>query len=139
VEEPTPILVPTALAQFSDGFYLAVGGAASEEFSSTGLLQSIVTPETIVASNPSSPASEAIFASPTATLSRPRLWATASRRLPANCFVSAKLQFLILLSLPRSSPSADKSRISQRQSLSNRTGKSWSEAAMVWHDSIPTA
>ena len=64
MEEPTPILVPTALAQFSDGSYLAVGGAASEEFSSTGLLQSIVTPETIVASNPSSPASEAIVFQP---------------------------------------------------------------------------
>jgi hypothetical protein len=38
VEEPTPILAPTALAQLSDGFYLAVGGAASEECSSTGVL-----------------------------------------------------------------------------------------------------
>ena len=64
MEEPTPIWVPTALAQFSDGSYLAVGGAASEEFGSTGLLQSIVTPETIVASNPSSPASEAIVFQP---------------------------------------------------------------------------
>jgi uncharacterized delta-60 repeat protein len=64
VEEPTLILAPTALAQLSDGSYLAVGGASSEEFSSTGVLQSIVTPETIVASNPSSPASEAIVSQP---------------------------------------------------------------------------
>ncbi|MFZ0227250.1 MAG: hypothetical protein WAL41_09960, partial [Mycobacterium sp.] len=63
VEEPTP-LVPTALAQLSDGSYLAVSGAGSEEFSSTGVLQSIVTPETVVASNPSSPSSEAIVFQP---------------------------------------------------------------------------
>jgi hypothetical protein len=64
VEEPTPILAPTALAKLSDGSYLAVGGAASEEFSSTGVLQSTVTPETIVAANPSSPSSEAIVFQP---------------------------------------------------------------------------
>jgi hypothetical protein len=63
VEEPTPI-VPTALAQLSDGSYLAVGGASSEEFSSTGVLQSTVTAETVVASNPSSPSSEAIVFQP---------------------------------------------------------------------------
>ena len=64
MEEPTPVLVPTALAQLSDGSYLAVGGASSEEFSSTGVLQTIVTPGTIVASNPSSPSSEAIVFQP---------------------------------------------------------------------------
>ena len=64
VEEPTPILAPTALAQLSDGSYLAVSGAASEEFSSTGVLQSTVTAETVVASNPSSPSSEAIVFQP---------------------------------------------------------------------------
>ena len=53
MEEPTPV-VPTALAQLSDGSYLAVSGAGSEEFSSTGVLQSTVTPETLVACNPSS-------------------------------------------------------------------------------------
>jgi uncharacterized delta-60 repeat protein len=63
VEEPTPI-VPTALAQLSDGSYLAAAGAASEEFSSTGVLQSNVTPETVGASNPSSPSSEAIVFQP---------------------------------------------------------------------------
>jgi uncharacterized delta-60 repeat protein len=64
VEEPTPIVTPTALAQLSDGSYLAVGGASSEEFSSTGVLQSTVTAETVVASNPSSPSSEAIVFQP---------------------------------------------------------------------------
>jgi len=64
VEEPTPVLAPTALAQLSDGSYLAVSGAASEEFSSTGVLQSIVTAETVVASNPSSPSSEAVVFQP---------------------------------------------------------------------------
>jgi uncharacterized delta-60 repeat protein len=64
VEEPTPVLAPTALAQLAGGSYLAVSGATSEEFSSTGVLQSIVTPETIVASNPSSPSSEAIVFQP---------------------------------------------------------------------------
>jgi uncharacterized delta-60 repeat protein len=59
VEQPTPI-VPTALAQLSDGSYLVVSGAGSEEFSSTGVLQSTVTAETLVAFNPSSPSSEAI-------------------------------------------------------------------------------
>ena len=63
VEEPTPI-VPTALAQLSDGSYLGVSGAGSEEFSSTGVLQSTVTPETVVASNPSSPSSQAIVFQP---------------------------------------------------------------------------
>jgi uncharacterized delta-60 repeat protein len=60
VEEPTPVQGPTALAQLSDGSYLAVSGASSEEFSSTGVLQSTVTAETVVAFNPSSPSSEAI-------------------------------------------------------------------------------
>ncbi len=64
VEEPTPIVAPTALAQLSDGSYLAVAGASSEEFSSTGVLQSTVTPETLVAFNPSSPSSEAIVFQP---------------------------------------------------------------------------
>jgi uncharacterized delta-60 repeat protein len=63
VEEPTPV-VPTALAQLSDGSYLGVSGAGSEEFSSTGVLQSTVTPETLVASNPSSPSSQAIVFQP---------------------------------------------------------------------------
>jgi uncharacterized delta-60 repeat protein len=63
VEEPTPI-VPTALAQLSDGSYLGVSGAGSEEFSSTGVLQSTVTPETVMASNQSSPSSEAIVFQP---------------------------------------------------------------------------
>lgn len=64
VEEPTPVSVPTALAQLSDGSYLAVSGGASEQFSSTGVLQSTVTPEAVVASNPLSPASEAIVFQP---------------------------------------------------------------------------
>ena len=64
VEEATPVLSPTALAQLSDGSYLAVGGASSEQFSSTGVLQSTVTPETLVAFNPSSPSSEAIVFQP---------------------------------------------------------------------------
>ena len=64
VEEPTPVSVPTALAQLSDGSYLAVSGGASEEFSSTGVLQSTVTAGTVVASNPSSPSSEAIVFQP---------------------------------------------------------------------------
>jgi uncharacterized delta-60 repeat protein len=63
VEEPTP-LVPTALAQLSDGSYLAVSGAGSEQFSSTGALQSTVTPETLAAFNPASPSSEAIVFQP---------------------------------------------------------------------------
>jgi uncharacterized delta-60 repeat protein len=63
LEEPTPI-VPTALAQLSDGSYLAVSGAGSEEFSSTGVLQSTVTAETVAAFNPSSPSSEAIVFQP---------------------------------------------------------------------------
>jgi hypothetical protein len=52
------------LAQLSDGSYLGVSGAGSEEFSSTGVLQSTVTAEIVVASNPSSPSSEAIVFQP---------------------------------------------------------------------------
>lgn len=40
---------PTALAELSSGSYLAVGGTSSVEFSSTGVLQSTVTPEKLVA------------------------------------------------------------------------------------------
>jgi len=44
------IASPTALAQLSNGSYLGVGGAGSVvEFSSTGVLQSTVTPGTVVA------------------------------------------------------------------------------------------
>ena len=64
VEEPTPVAVPTALALLSDGSYLAVSGTSSEQFSSTGVLQSTVTAETVVTSNPSSPSSEAIVFQP---------------------------------------------------------------------------
>ncbi|HEY6765183.1 MAG TPA: delta-60 repeat domain-containing protein [Candidatus Sulfotelmatobacter sp.] len=64
VEEPTPVLAPSAMAQLSDGSYLVAAGASSAQFSSTGVLQSTVTPEPIVASNPSSPFSEAIVFQP---------------------------------------------------------------------------
>jgi uncharacterized delta-60 repeat protein len=64
VEEPTPVAVPTALALLSDGSYLAVSGTSSEQFSSTGVLQSIVPAETVGASNPSLPSSEAIVFQP---------------------------------------------------------------------------
>jgi uncharacterized delta-60 repeat protein len=40
---------PTALAELSSGSYLAVGGTSSVEFSSTGVLQSAVTPEKLAA------------------------------------------------------------------------------------------
>ena len=40
---------PTALAELSSGSYLAVGGTSSVEFSSTGVLQSTVTPGKLVA------------------------------------------------------------------------------------------
>ena len=44
---------PTALAELSSGSYLAVGGSSSVEFSSTGVLQSMVTPGTLVAATQS--------------------------------------------------------------------------------------
>jgi len=55
VEAPTAAAEPDALAQLSDGSYLVVGGTSSVEFSSTGVLQSTVTPGTLVATSPSSP------------------------------------------------------------------------------------
>jgi uncharacterized delta-60 repeat protein len=44
---------PAALAQLSNGSYLAVSGGNSVEFSSTGVLQSTVTPGQLVAATPS--------------------------------------------------------------------------------------
>jgi uncharacterized delta-60 repeat protein len=44
---------PAALAQLSNGSYLAVSGGNSVEFSSTGVLQSTVTPGTLVAATQS--------------------------------------------------------------------------------------
>lgn len=50
VEVQAGVASPAALAQLSDGSYLALGGAgAVVEFSSTGVLQSAVTPGTVVA------------------------------------------------------------------------------------------
>jgi hypothetical protein len=49
VEVEDGIASPAALAQFSNGSYLAVSGGTSVEFSSTGVLQSTVTPGTLVA------------------------------------------------------------------------------------------
>jgi len=62
VQEPTAVGEPLALAQLSNGDYLAVSGnqlmpetGVVVEFSSTGVLQSTVTPATVVASSPSTP------------------------------------------------------------------------------------
>jgi uncharacterized delta-60 repeat protein len=49
VEAVAGVGSPTALAELSGGSYLAVGGTSSAEFSSTGVLQSTVTPEKLVA------------------------------------------------------------------------------------------
>ncbi len=60
VQEPTAVGAPLALALLSNGDYLAVTAdqlnpetGVAEEFSSTGVLQSTVTPATVVASSPS--------------------------------------------------------------------------------------
>ena len=60
VQEPTAVGALLALALLSNGDYLAVTGnqltpetGVAEEFSSTGVLQSTVTPATVVASSPS--------------------------------------------------------------------------------------
>ena len=60
VQEPTAVGAPLALALLSNGDYLAVTAnqlmpetGVVEEFSSTGVLQSTVTPATVVASSPS--------------------------------------------------------------------------------------
>jgi uncharacterized delta-60 repeat protein len=53
VEAPTAAASPTVLAELSDGSYLAVGGTSSVEFSSTGVLQSTVTPGSLVAASQS--------------------------------------------------------------------------------------
>ena len=62
VQEPTAVGEPLALAQLSNGDYLAVTGnqlspeeGVVVEFSSTGVLQSTVTPATVVAASPSTP------------------------------------------------------------------------------------
>ena len=62
VQEPTTVGEPLALAQLSNGDYLAVSGNPLSpeaglvvEFSSTGVLQSTVTPAPVVASSPSTP------------------------------------------------------------------------------------
>jgi uncharacterized delta-60 repeat protein len=62
VQEPTAVGEPLALAQLSNGDYLAVSGnplspeaGVVVEFSSTGVLQSTVTPAPVVASSPSTP------------------------------------------------------------------------------------
>jgi uncharacterized delta-60 repeat protein len=49
VEVAAGVGSPTALAELSSGSYLAVGGSSSVEFSSTGVLQSTVTPGKLVA------------------------------------------------------------------------------------------
>ena len=49
VEVQDGIASPAALAQLFNGSYLAVSGGTSVEFSSTGVLQSTVTPGTLVA------------------------------------------------------------------------------------------
>ncbi|MGA8874913.1 MAG: hypothetical protein WCC25_06820 [Candidatus Korobacteraceae bacterium] len=53
VEETTEAASPAALAELANGSYLVVGGSApsSVEFSSTGVLQSTVTPGTLAAVN----------------------------------------------------------------------------------------
>ena len=53
VEETTAAASPAALAELTNGSYLVVGGGApsSVEFSSTGVLQSTVTPGTLAAVN----------------------------------------------------------------------------------------
>jgi uncharacterized delta-60 repeat protein len=53
VEVKDGIASPSALAQLSTGSYLAVSGGTSVEFSSTGVLQSTVTPATLVAATQS--------------------------------------------------------------------------------------
>ena len=62
VQEVTGVGEPLALAQLSNGDYLAVTGnplsteaGVVVEFSSTGVLQSTVTPATVVAASPSTP------------------------------------------------------------------------------------
>jgi uncharacterized delta-60 repeat protein len=62
VQEPTSVGAPLAMAQLSNGDYLAVTGnqltpeiGVVVEFSSTGVLQSTVTPATVVAASPSTP------------------------------------------------------------------------------------
>jgi uncharacterized delta-60 repeat protein len=62
VQEVTAVGEPLALAQLSNGDYLAVSGnqlspeeGVVVEFNSTGVLQSTVTPATVVASSPSTP------------------------------------------------------------------------------------
>jgi len=62
VQEVTAVGEPLALAQLSNGDYLAVSGnqlspeaGVVVEFSSTGVLQSTVTPATVVAASPSTP------------------------------------------------------------------------------------
>jgi uncharacterized delta-60 repeat protein len=49
VEATTGVGSPAALAELSSGSYLAVSGGSSVEFSPTGVLQSTVTPEKLVA------------------------------------------------------------------------------------------
>lgn len=49
VEAVAAVASPAALAQLSNGSYLAVGGPGSVEFSSTGVLQSTVTPGKLIA------------------------------------------------------------------------------------------
>jgi uncharacterized delta-60 repeat protein len=49
VEAVTALASPAALAQFSNGSYLAAGGSASVEFSSTGVPQATVMPGKLVA------------------------------------------------------------------------------------------
>ena len=53
VEVQDGIASPAALAQLSNGSYLAVSGGTSVEFSSTGVLQSTVTPGQLVAATQS--------------------------------------------------------------------------------------
>jgi uncharacterized delta-60 repeat protein len=51
VEAVAAVASPAALAQLSNGSYLAAGGTASVEFSSTGVLQANVTPGKLVAAS----------------------------------------------------------------------------------------
>jgi uncharacterized delta-60 repeat protein len=53
MEAQTAVASPAALAQLSNGSYLAASGGTSVEFSSTGVLQSTVTPGTLVAATQS--------------------------------------------------------------------------------------
>jgi uncharacterized delta-60 repeat protein len=62
VQEPTTVGAPLAMAQLSNGDYLAVTGnqltpetGEVVEFGSTGVLQSTVTPAPVVAASPSTP------------------------------------------------------------------------------------